>query len=114
MNTLYGIKNCDTIKRACAWLKEQGVSYEFFDLRSSHLDKHQVTAWMEELGLETLINKRSATWKNLDNADQQELNTTDAVNLIVAYPTLIKRPLLDTGVKRYVGFSDAQYAEIFR
>ena len=112
MITLYGIKNCDTVKKARTWLEQQGIAYQFHDFRTEGLDEQQVEAWINELGLETLINKRSTTWKELDEATKNEFEAK-AVQIITAYPTLIKRPLLDTGNQKRVGFKDAEYSEIF-
>ncbi|MDN3640400.1 Spx/MgsR family RNA polymerase-binding regulatory protein [Simiduia curdlanivorans] len=112
MNTLFGIKNCDTVKKAQAWLKQHEVAYSFHDFRSDGLTDAQVRGWHKELGDE-LLNRRSTTWKQLTDAQKREAEV-DPVALILANPTLIKRPLLDTGATRYVGFKPAQYAQLFR
>ena len=112
MNTLFGIKNCDTVKKAQAWLKQHQVAYSFHDFRTDGLTSDQVRDWYTELG-EALVNRRSTTWKQLSEAQKAQA-VSDPVTLILANPTLIKRPLMDTGKTRIVGFKAEQYTEIFR
>ncbi len=113
MITLYGIKNCDTVKKARKWLDQHGVEYEFHDFRENGVDEMAVKAWLEELGWETLVNKRSTSWKALDPATRETMDNTSALSAILSQPTLIKRPLLDIGHERHTGFSAAAYAKIF-
>jgi Spx/MgsR family transcriptional regulator len=113
MTTLYGIKNCDTVKKARTWLDQQGVDYRFHDFRVDGLDAAQVQRWIAELGLETLVNKRSTTWKELSDNIKENFTASTAVNIIVENPTLIKRPLLDTGTQKLLGFKPADYQTIF-
>ena len=113
MTKLYGIKNCDTVKKARTWLEQQGVNYEFHDFRVDGLTAAQVQGWIAELGLDTLVNKRSTTWKELSDSQKDSFNSETAVQIIVDNPTLIKRPLLDTGALRQVGFNDADYQKLF-
>lgn len=112
MNRLFGIKNCDTVKKAQAWLQQHAVPYTFHDFRKDGINHEQVSAWHAELG-DALINRRSTTWKQLSEADKAAAQT-DPVALLLANPTLIKRPLLDTGKVRSVGFKDEDYAKLFR
>ncbi len=113
MTTLYGIKNCDTVKKAKTWLESHQVDFTFHDFRVDGLSEKAVKAWIQELGLEVLINKRSTTWKGLDEASKDGLNERTALELILAQPTLIKRPLLDTGSERLVGFKADTYSSLF-
>ena len=113
MITLYGIKNCDTVKKARKWLDSHNIDYRFHDFREDGLDPDSVTAWLDELGLQNLLNRRSTSWKTLDEKARADMNDEAAHKAIVAQPTLIKRPLLDTGEQRYTGFSAANYAKIF-
>ena len=113
MVTLYGIKNCDTVKKARKWLDLHGVDYAFHDFREDGLERDQVTTWIAELGWETLVNRRSTSWKALDPATREQMDEVAALQAIMAQPTLIKRPLLDIGHERHVGFSAASYASIF-
>jgi Spx/MgsR family transcriptional regulator len=111
--TLYGIKNCDTVKKARKWLDLQKIDYTFHDFREDGLDSDAVEAWINELGWQNLLNRRSQSWKTL--TEQARLNMDDeaALKAVLSHPTLIKRPLLDTGHQRYTGFSAASYAKIF-
>jgi len=111
--TLYGISNCDTVKKSRKWLDAAGVNYAFHDFRADGLEPSQVTAWVDELGWETIINRRSTTWRGLEPESRDAMSNASAVTAILAAPTLIKRPLLDTGSARHVGFSVAAYAAIF-
>lgn len=113
MTTLYGIKNCDTVKKARTWLEQHNVDYRFHDFRADGLTEAQVSTWIAELGLDTLVNRRSTTWKELDDATKASFSTTTAPAIISAHPTLIKRPLLDNGKQKHLGFKDAEYAAIF-
>lgn len=112
--TLYGIKNCDTVKKARQWLELHRIDYRFHDFRSDGLSAQQTQAWLDEIGLDTLLNKRGTTWKQLDENLRAQMSATTAATLLAAHPTLIKRPLLDIGHQRFVGFSDQQYRDIFK
>jgi arsenate reductase len=111
--TLYGIKNCDTVKKARNWLDQHNVEYRFHDFRSDGLDRDMVAGWLAELGWQNLINRRSTSWKALDEATRESMEEDSALHAIMAHPTLIKRPLLDTGQERFTGFSAASYQKIF-
>lgn len=111
MTTLYGIKNCDTVKKARKWLEENNINYSFHDFRTDGITETQVTQWLQELGADNLINKRSTTWKQLSDAEKDQALGEQAATLICAQPTLIKRPLLDTGTQRHVGFKADQYKQ---
>lgn len=113
MTTLYGIKNCDTVKKARSWLEQHKVNYTFHDFRADGLTDAQVKIWIAEIGLDTLVNKRSTTWKELDEATKNTFDESNAVTIISKNPTLIKRPLLDTGKQKHVGFKDTEYTRIF-
>ena len=109
MITLYGIKNCDTVKKAKQWLEEHHIDYQFHDFRADGLSSQQVKHWVAELGWETLVNKRSTTWKTLDQQIKENLNDESVIDVIIDSPTLIKRPLLDTGKQRITGFKADTY-----
>jgi arsenate reductase len=111
--TLYGIKNCDTVKKARRWLELQGIDYQFHDFREDGLDPQALQGWLAELGWETLLNKRSTTWKQLSPETRDTMDDTTARAAILEQPTLIKRPLLDTGKERFTGFSADRYQAIF-
>ena len=113
MTTLYGIKNCDTVKKARRWLESSDIDYRFHDFRVDGLSREQVESWIRELGWELLVNKRSTSWKELSSTQRDTMNDSSAVAAILTTPTLIKRPLLDTGTQRHVGFNDSSYTKIF-
>ena len=113
MITLYGIKNCDTVKKARRWLEQHQIDYSFHDFREDGLQQEAVEAWLDELGWETLVNRRSTSWKQLSPEQRETMDRQSALAAILQQPTLIKRPLLDTGTSRHVGFSTGDYQEIF-
>lgn len=105
MITVYGISNCDTVKKARRWLEQHAVEYRFHDVRSDGLEPALVQQWLQELGWETLINRRSTSWQALAPATREGMNNALALQAILDQPTLIKRPLLDIGHERRCGFS---------
>ena len=113
MTTLYGIKNCDTVKKARKWLEQNNIDHRFHDFRADGLGKKQLEAWVDQLGWETLVNKRSTTWKALDDSVKHSLDDTSVVPLILESPTLIKRPLLEKDDLVKTGFKAADYQNIF-
>mgnify|MGYP003335914886 CR=1 FL=1 len=113
MTTLYGIKNCDTVKKARRWLEQRNIDYHFHDFREDGLDAEQLNTWLDELGWEQLVNRRSTSWKALPQDVRDSMDRASAAKVVIQTPTLIKRPLLDTGSMRYVGFTEQSYAEIF-
>ena len=113
MITLYGIKNCDSVKKARRWLEQHEIEYRFHDFREDGLSPEDVSAWLKELGWETLLNRRSTSWKALSSEARENMNEDTALAAIMAQPTLIKRPLLDTGHERHTGFKTENYQDIF-
>lgn len=113
MITLYGISNCDTVKKARKWLQQHGIDYRFHDLRSDGINEALVNHWLEQLPLEQLVNRRSTSWKQLDENVRQSLTADNAAALCCQHPTLIKRPLLDNNGSLHSGFSEAGYRTIF-
>lgn len=107
MITVYGIPNCDTCRKARRWLDDRGADYRFHDFRKDGLERATVAAWLAELGADVLVNRRGTTWRQLPEQDRARLET-DAADLLVAHPTLIKRPVIDLGDRRQVGFAAAQ------
>lgn len=110
--TLYGIKNCDTVKQARRWLEQHGIDYQFHDVREQPLEQAQLQDWLAELGL-ALVNKRSTTWKQLSDSQRDGLDEDSAVSLLLANPTLMKRPLLSTGHSLSLGFKAEDYQQLF-
>lgn len=113
MTTVYGIKNCDTVKKALRWLDSHKVSYVFHDFRKDGLEHGKVLQWLAKLGVDTLINKRSTTWKELSEQDKTRLTNDGNVEVICANPTLIKRPVIETGGKIMLGFRESDYQQLF-
>ncbi len=113
MITLYGIKNCDTVKKARKWLDQHAVEYSFHDLREDGLERALAASWLDALPWETVVNKRSTTWKNLAPAQRENMDRDSALEAILEQPTLVKRPLLDIGQELHCGFSAASYQKIF-
>ncbi|HWT99111.1 MAG TPA: ArsC family reductase [Terriglobales bacterium] len=111
--TIYGIKNCDTMKKARTWLEAQGIAYQFHDYKTAGIDRARLQSWVEELGWETVLNRAGTTFRGLPDADKQNLTAEKAVSLMLAQPSMIKRPVLDLGCKRLVGFKPEIYAEAF-
>jgi arsenate reductase (glutaredoxin) len=106
MITLYGIPNCDTCRKARKWLDAAGIEHRFHDFRKDGLDAGPVADWSTELGLDKLVNRRGTTWRKLDD-DQKARLDTDSTALLLENPTLLKRPVVDLGERRLVGFDAA-------
>jgi len=112
MTTLYGIKNCDSVKKARKWLEQNQIDYQFHDFRSDGLDEKQVDTWINTLGWETLVNKRSTTWKELDTGTKNTMDAQTAKQAILTAPTLIKRPLIEANNQTMVGFKADTYQKL--
>ncbi len=110
---LYGIRNCDTMKKARTWLEQQGLEYEFHDYKTVGVDPVQLSAWADELGWEALLNRKGQLWRKLPEEVRTQVDKTRALDLMLETPGMIKRPLLDLGDRRILGFSEERYAEIF-
>ena len=113
MVTIYGIPNCDTMKKARAWLDGHGVGYRFHDYRKDGIDADRLAAWAGELGWEALLNRSGSTFRALPEADKQDLTPSKALALMLAQPSMIRRPVLDLGARRVVGFKPELYATVF-
>lgn len=113
MITLYGIPNCDTVKKARTWLDQHAIAFAFHDVRKDGLSAECVDNWCQRTDWELLVNKRSTTWKQLDEQVKHSLARDTVVSILVQYPTLIKRPVLDTGKHIEIGFNSANYDTIF-
>ena len=113
MTTLYGIKNCDTIKKSRKWLEQNNIEYQFHDYRKEGLSADQLKQWCEELGWENLLNKRGTTWRKLPEETKQSIDLKAAIAIMLEQPAIIKRPLLHTGKTKLLGFNEEQYSEIF-
>lgn len=111
--TLYGIKNCDTMRKARAALDKQGVAYEFHDYKTKGIDKAKLEAWANKAGWEALLNKAGTTFKKLPGKDRDNITAAKAIKLMMSQPSMIKRPVLElSGGKILVGFRPDDYAKI--
>ena len=113
MVTIYGIPNCDTMKKARVWLDQHGVEHVFHDYRKAGVDRARLGGWVAEHGWETILNRAGTTFRVLPDAAKSELNAAKAVELMLAQPGMIKRPVLDLGDRRIVGFKPAVYEAAF-
>ncbi|MDH3979986.1 MAG: ArsC family reductase [Gammaproteobacteria bacterium] len=114
MTTLYGISNCDTVRKARHWLNEQGIDYRFHDLRRDGLDSKMLRGWERQLGWEQLLNRRGTTWRKLPAAVRDSIDGSSALKIMLEQPAIIKRPLLDDHGQLHLGFSTESYRSIFR
>ena len=109
--TIYGIKNCDTMKKARAWLDKHGVDYAFHDYKAAGVERTKLEGWAKKAGWETLLNRAGTTFKKLPDRDKENINEKKAIALMLARPSMIKRPVLELpGGKLLVGFKPEQYA----
>jgi len=114
MVTIYGIKNCDTMKKAIKWLNENNIEHTFHDYRKAGLTREMLLPWEVQLGWLALINKRGTTWRKFSDEIKENVNSASSIELMLANEALIKRPLLDLGDGRLeLGFKADRYAELF-
>ena len=111
--TLYGIKNCDTMKKARCWLDERGISYRFHDYKAEGIDRARLELWADAAGWETALNRAGTTFRKLDNAAKADLDREKAVALMLEQPSMIKRPVLEADDKIIVGFKPDLYEQHF-
>jgi arsenate reductase len=108
--TIYGIKNCETMKKARAWLDKHGVDYQFYDYKSAGIDKERLEGWANKIGWEALLNRAGTTFKKLPDKDKEGLSEAKAIRLMLAQPSMIKRPVLELPRgKLLVGFKPEEY-----
>jgi arsenate reductase (glutaredoxin) len=113
MTTLVGIKNCDSVKKARKWLDAHAIDYTFHDLREQGVEKSELTKWLDAIGWETLLNRRSTSWKQLAESDRSDIDRDKALELMLINPTLIKRPVLITDNVIRTGFNEAEHQSLF-
>lgn len=115
MHTLYGISNCDTVKKARDWLEQHGLAYQFIDIRKTPINTARLKDWGYTAGWEVLVNKRSRTWRELSAKDKDNLSEQKTLKLIQKYPTLLKRPVLEIDSDDVlIGFNEKQYAQLLQ
>jgi len=112
--TLYGIKNCDTVKKARVWLESHDVDYDFHDYKSAGIDRGRLEQWCKELGWEVLLNRAGTTFRKLPDADKKVTDSRKAIALMLSQPSMIKRPVLDLNGSLLVGFKPESYKRAVR
>ncbi len=110
MIRIYGIRNCDTMKKAFAWLEANGIAYEFIDYKKAGVAESHLPDWNRRAGWKTLLNTRGLMWKKLSDEERADVDAAKALTLMAKYPAMIKRPVLDTGETLLVGFDADRYA----
>ena len=113
MTTVYGIKNCDTVKKACEWLNKNNITYQFHDFRKDGLTQAKIKQWSGQVEWAALLNRRGTTWRNLTDKEKNNINKTYAIKLMAEQPTLIKRPVIEHNKQVLVGFSEDIYKQTF-
>ncbi|MCG6899206.1 MAG: ArsC family reductase [Gammaproteobacteria bacterium] len=113
MTTLYGISNCDTIRKARRWLQANSIDYRFHDVRTDGISKAMLSTWMQVLDWESLLNRRSSSWRQLPAETREQVDRKVALRLMLEHPAIIKRPVLEHNNHLHLGFSDERYAAIF-
>ena len=113
MITIYGIRNCDTMKKARAWLDEQGIGYAFHDYKTAGIERGRLESWAGKVGWEVLLNRAGTTFRKLPDADKAGLTERKAIALMLAQPSMIKRPVVEAGGRTVVGFKPEAYARFF-
>lgn len=111
--TLYGIRNCDTMKKAWTWLDQHGVAYDFHDYKKIGVTRQKLEAWTREVGWERLLNRSGTTFKKLAETEKQGIDAAKAIELMLAQPSMIKRPVLEAGGALLVGFRPDEYQARF-
>lgn len=112
MVTIYGLKNCDTCRKAVKWLTDSDIAHDFIDIRAATPPKTEIAGWIKEVGLATILNKSSTTWRQLEPEQRDGLSEENAATLLTDNPTLIKRPVFVSGKKIIVGFKESQKTEL--
>lgn len=112
MTTLFGIANCDTVKKARRWLENQAVDYTFHDYKKAGIDKATLQSWCKTFGYEALLNTRGTTWRKLDETQKQNVNEAKAIAIMLEHPSIIKRPVLVSGKHKLVGFDEAAWKSL--
>ena len=113
MVTIFGIGNCDTVRKARRWLDGHAVEYRFHDVRTDGLPRLLLESWVQALGWENLLNRRGTTWRKLPESVRDSINKRAAVKLMLEHPAMIKRPVLDLGDSLHLGFSEDSYKNCF-
>jgi len=113
MTRLYGIPNCDTVRKARKWMGDNGIPYDFHDFKKKGLERSTLLSWIDTVGWETLLNRRGMMWRRLDPDLKQGMDRKTAISVMLDTPTIIKRPVLNLDGAIHVGFSEAEYRKLF-
>ncbi|MES9841170.1 MAG: ArsC family reductase [Candidatus Thiodiazotropha endolucinida] len=113
MVKLYGIPNCDTMKKAIRWLDEHGITYQFHNYKKVGVDEKLLRQWVDRVGWEALLNRRGMMWRRLDDSVKAEINEESAIRVMLETPSIIKRPVLETDKTLNVGFTEEAYSKLF-
>ncbi len=114
MLKIYGIPNCDTMKKARKWLEANGVDYEFHDYKKSGVPEKELHQWVKKLGWDILLNRRGTTWRKLDDSIKNNIDKASAIKVMLENPSIIKRPVLEAGETILAGFDEAAYKEMLK
>jgi arsenate reductase len=109
---IYGIPNCDTMKKARKWLDANGIDYDFHDYRKSGVPEKQLRSWVRQAGWEALLNRRGTTWRKLDASVRDSIDEQSAIEVMLANPAIIKRPVLESGGTLLIGFNEDAYRSL--
>ena len=113
MTRIYGIPNCDTMKKARKWLDSHGVAYEFHDYRKHGVDEQRLRAWVRQAGWEALLNRRGMMWRKVPDDVKVNIDEASAIELMLSTPSIIKRPVLEHNGALRIGFSEKDYEAMF-
>jgi len=114
MITIYGIPNCDTMKKARKWLDANDVEYEFHDYKKRGVPEKKLADWVRQKGWENVVNKRGTTWRKLDRAVRDQIDQAQAIDIMRENPSIIKRPVLESDSTLLIGFSETDYRQLIR
>lgn len=113
MITIFGLKSCDSCRKALAWFRDNNIEHEFHDLREDGIDIQTLERWTDRVDWTALLNRRSLTWRRIPQLDRQDLTRSSALALMLEHPTIIKRPVLESEKRMVVGFDAETYGKIF-
>ena len=114
MIKIYGIPNCDTMKKARRWLDSNGVEYEFHDYKKHGVPAEKLKNWVKQEGWEAVLNKRGTTWRKLDDRTRESIDESSAINIMLEHPAMIKRPVLEAAGTVLIGFREADYSQLIQ
>ncbi len=112
MIIIYGIPNCDTMRKARRWLEDNGVEYEFHDYRKNGVPEQKLKSWVKQAGWEAVLNRRGTTWRKLDDSVRNGIDAASAIGIMLEQPSIIKRPVLESGRTLLIGFDPEKYRQL--